>query len=134
MSSIYWMGTQLLLVGSLLVLGCASAPHTTANNPIQEVGTYHPTYLEGTISVTTPDFFTIIGMPKILVQVNGRTTYQTKGGTPLSGLNDLATNTRVRVHGHMIDRNRFLATRIQVYSSDPDASLDGVCLRCSSEV
>ena len=134
MSLTYSWVTPLPLVGTLLILGCTSAPHATASNLIQEVGTHRPTYLEGTVSATTADFFTIIGLPRILVQVDNQTTYQTKEGAPLSGLNDLAANHRVRVHGHMIDKSRFLATRIQVYSSDSEANLDGVCLRCSSQV
>ena len=134
MSSRYSWVTHLLCVGTLLILGCTSAPQTTASNPMQELNPHRPTYLEGTISATTADFFTIIGLPKILVQVDSQTTYQTKEGTPLSGLNDLAVNNRVRVHGHMIDRNRFLATRIQVSPSGSEANLDGVCLRCSSQV
>ena len=134
MSLRYSWVTPLPLVGTLLILGCTSTPHITTSSPILEVGTHRPTYLEGTISATTADFFTIVGLPRILVQVDSQTTYQTKEGTPLSGLNDLAANHRVRVHGHMIDRNRFLATRIQVYPSGSEANLDDVCLRCSSQV
>lgn len=134
MSSIDSWETRLLLTGTLLIMGCTTAPSTTASNPIQELGPHRPTYLEGKVSATTTDFFTIIGLPKILVQVDSLTMYQSKGGAPLSGLNDLASNTHVRVHGRMIDRNRFLATRIQVSSSGSEASSEGLCLRCSSQL